>query len=102
MALAETTGLTACLMTEGRRMGTIAPAALGAAFGDYAVYLRKDGRRAVVLANMSDSDSIVCEVKLDGAGAAGMTWVSPEQPEAQPWAGKLELAPGVAAVLLEG
>jgi len=44
----------------------------------------------------------VCEVKLDGAGAAGMTWVSPEQPEAQPWAGKLELAPGVAAVLLEG
>jgi hypothetical protein len=73
-----------------------------AEFTDYAVYRRKDGRRAVVLANMSDTDAIVCEVKLDGGGAAGMKWVSPEQPEAQPWPGKLELKPGVAAVVLEG
>jgi len=74
----------------------------GAQFNDYAVYRRKDGRRAVVLANMSDTDSIVCEVQLDGARAAGLRCVSPEQQETRPWPGKLELKPGSAAVVLEG
>jgi hypothetical protein len=74
----------------------------GAPLRDYAVYRRKDGLRAVVFANMSDTDSIVCQVSLEGASAAGMKWVSPEQPEERPWPGKLELGPGSAAVVLEG
>jgi hypothetical protein len=73
----------------------------GATIHEYAVYRRKDGQRAVVFANMSDTEPIVCEVGLDGAKAAGMKWVSPEQPEAKPWPGKLALAPGSAAVVLE-
>ena len=76
--------------------------AAGVPFRDYAVYRRNDGRRAVVLVNMSDTDSIACEVSLDGAHSAGMTLVSPEQPDEKPWPGRLELAPGSAGVLLEG
>ena len=67
----------------------------------YTVFRRKDGRRAVVLANMSDSESTTCEVALDGPKRASLHWVCPEQPEPQPWPGKLEVAPGSAAVVLE-
>jgi hypothetical protein len=74
----------------------------GTSFGSYAVYFRKDGRRAVVLANMSDTEPAVCEVFLDRARTAKLNWVSPEQPEPKPWPGKLELVPGAAAVVLEG
>jgi hypothetical protein len=75
--------------------------AAGAPLREYVVYRRKDGFRAVIFANMSDADSIVCEVFLDQARPAGLTWVSPEQPDAKPWPGKLELPPGSAAVVLE-
>jgi hypothetical protein len=74
----------------------------GAPLDTYTVFRRKDGLRAVVLANMSDTDSIVCEVTLDHPAPAGLKLVSPEQPDPRPWPGKLELAPGSAAVLLEG
>jgi hypothetical protein len=74
----------------------------GEPLSTYTVFRRKDGKRAVVVANMSDTDSVVCEVALDLASATGIKVVSPEQPEAKPWPGKLELAPGSAAVLLEG
>jgi len=74
----------------------------GAPLSTYSVFRRKDGLRAVALANMSDTDSIVCEVSLDKAKTADLKWVSPEQPELKPWPGKLELAPGSAAVVLEG
>jgi hypothetical protein len=73
----------------------------GAAMNTYAVYRRNDGRRAVAFANMSDADSIVCEVSLEHAKSTGMKWISPEDPEPKPWPGKLELAPGSAAVVLE-
>lgn len=68
----------------------------------YSVFHRKDGRRAVAIANMSDTKSIVCEVALDPAAQSELRWISPEQPEPKPWSGKLEMAPGSAAVLLEG
>ena len=68
----------------------------------YTLFRRKDGLHAVVLANMSDTEPIVCEVALDQPKSASMRWASPEQPEAKPWPGKLELAPGSAAVVLEG
>jgi hypothetical protein len=74
----------------------------GAPLSTYTVFHRKDGLRAVVMANMSDTDSIVCEVSLDHAKSAELKWVTPEQPEPKPWPGKLELAPGAAVVVLEG
>jgi hypothetical protein len=51
---------------------------------------------------MSDTDSIICEVSLDQSKTPDLKWASPEQPEPKPWPGKLELAPGAAAVVLEG
>ncbi|MGO8718824.1 MAG: DUF6259 domain-containing protein [Acidobacteriaceae bacterium] len=74
----------------------------GAPLGTYTVYRRNDGRRAVAFANMSDADAVVCEVHLDDARSANMKWVSPERPEPRPWPGKLAMAPGAAAVVLEG
>jgi hypothetical protein len=74
----------------------------GASIRTYTVYRRVDGRRAVVLANMSDKRTAVCEVFLDNPTAAAAKWVSPEQPEPKPWPGKLEVAPASAAVYLEG
>ena len=68
----------------------------------YTVFRRNDGLHAVAFVNMSDTEPIVCEVALDQPKSASMRWVSPEQPEAKPWLGKLELAPGSAAVVLEG
>jgi hypothetical protein len=74
----------------------------GAPLSTYTVFRRKDGLRAVAMANMSDTDSIVCEVSLDTAKTAELKWVTPEQPEPKPWPGKLELVPGSAVVVLEG
>lgn len=82
------------LGAEARRNGEPA--------GTYTVFRRKDGRRAVALANMSDTESATFEVILDGPRPGPLRWVSPEQQEPQPWPEKLDLAPGAAAVLLEG
>jgi hypothetical protein len=73
----------------------------GELLSTYSVYRRKDGLRAVAFANMSDAEAIVCEVSLENARAEGLKWVSPEQPGPKPWPGKLELAPGKVAVVLE-
>lgn len=73
----------------------------GAPLATYTVFQREDGRRAVVFANMSDTDRIVCEVTIDNPKSATLSWVSPEQPEPNHWPGKLEMAPGSAAVVLE-
>ena len=67
----------------------------------YTVFRHSNGLHAVVLANMSDTEPIVCEITLDRPKSTAMRWVSPEQPDAQPWRGKLELEPGTAAVVLE-
>ncbi|MGD0729724.1 MAG: DUF6259 domain-containing protein [Terracidiphilus sp.] len=76
--------------------------AKGELLSTYSVFRRKDGLRAVAFANMSDADAVVCEVALENAQAEGLKWVSPEQPDPKPWPGKLELAPGAVAVVLEG
>jgi hypothetical protein len=73
----------------------------GAPMDTYSVFRRNDGRRAVAFANMSDTDSIACEVHLDDAKSANMTWISPEQPDPIHWPGKLEIAPGYVCVVLE-
>jgi hypothetical protein len=68
----------------------------------YTVFRRNNGLHAVAFVNMSDTELIVCEDALDQPNSASMRWASPEQPEAKPWPGKLELAPGSAAVVFEG
>jgi hypothetical protein len=73
----------------------------GAPLDTYSVFRRKNGLRAVAVANMSDTEPIVCRVELDNQRSASLHWVSPEKPEPNPWLGKLEMAPGSAAVILE-
>jgi hypothetical protein len=74
----------------------------GKPHGAYTVFQREDGLRAVAFANMSDTENIVCEVTLDNAKPGGLNCVTPEEQEPKAWPGKLELAPGFAAVVLEG
>ena len=73
----------------------------GTPIESYSVFRRENGSRAVVIANMSDTRSLVCELMLDNPKSAHMQMVSPEQPDPKPWPGKLKLAPGAAVVVLE-
>jgi hypothetical protein len=73
----------------------------GKPLGTYSVFRRSNGRRAVAFANMSDGETITCEVSLDMPVGADLRLISPEQPEAQHWPGTLELKPGAAAIVLE-
>jgi Domain of unknown function (DUF6259) len=67
----------------------------------YTVFQRSDGRRAVVIANMSDTESIDIEVGSAPLAPAEFVVVAIEQLEPQPWPGKLKLAPASAAVVFE-
>jgi hypothetical protein len=73
----------------------------GKPLSTYTVYRRADGLRAVAFANMSDTDSIVAEVFLDHPRSSHLKCVTPEQPDEKPWPGKLDMAPGSVAVVLE-
>lgn len=68
----------------------------------YTVFRRADGLRAIAIANMSDTEPIVCELNLDRPKSVAMQFVSPEHPEPQPWPGKIEVSPASAVVVLEG
>jgi Domain of unknown function (DUF6259) len=74
----------------------------GAPLKTYSVFRRADGRRAIVMANIDSRKPIACEVMFDDGKPAAGKWVSPENPEPQPWPGKLEVAPAGAIVFLEG
>jgi hypothetical protein len=74
----------------------------GTPLSTYTVYGRQDGRRAVAFANMSDTDPIVREVSLDNTRSSNLKSVTPVRPDEKPWLGKLEMAPGSVAVILEG
>jgi hypothetical protein len=80
--------------TQGARV-----TANGKPHDTYTVFQRSDGRRAVVVANMSDTDSLDIEVGFAQLAPAEFVVVAIEQLEAQPWPGKLTLAPGSAAVV---
>jgi hypothetical protein len=74
----------------------------GEALSTFTVFQRKDGLRAVVFANMREDAPLVCEVSLLNPATKDLHWISPESPDPKPWPGRLELAPGSVAVLLEG
>ena len=69
---------------------------------DFTVFLGRDGRRAIAVANMADSGALTCTVELDGEQLGGLRFVTPELQEWQPCTGELKLEPGFAAVVLEG
>lgn len=75
--------------------------ASGIPLESYSVFQRADGKRAVVVANMSDTKTILCEVALENPTSAAPMVISPENPNPSPCPAKLELAPGAAAVVLE-
>jgi hypothetical protein len=68
----------------------------------YAVYRRSDGRRAVVLANMSDTHSLVCEVQMEPPATGNLRCFSPERPESKPLPSTCEVPPASAVVVFEG
>ena len=68
----------------------------------YTVFRREDGRRGVVIANMSDTDSIDCEVNIENARSSKLNSASPEAPELKPWPGRMKLSPGFAVLVVEG
>ena len=67
----------------------------------YTVFRRNDGLRAVVVTNLGDTDSIVCEVNIENARSSNLKCASPEDSGLKAWPGKKELAPGFAAVVFE-
>ena len=74
----------------------------GKPYDAYTVFRRKDGLRGVVIANMSDTDPIVCEVDIENIQSSKLNYASPEATELRPWPGRIELTPGFAALVLEG
>jgi hypothetical protein len=73
----------------------------GKPHGAYTVFRRKDGLRGVAIANMSDTDPIVCAVDIENFKSSKLNYASPEATELKPWPGRVELAPGFAVLVLE-
>jgi hypothetical protein len=67
----------------------------------YTVFQRTDGLRAVVAANMGDTQPIECEVQLDGSRPAKLVYVTPEFSGEREVTGRLKLDPGCAAAVIE-
>jgi len=65
----------------------------------YAVFVSKNGKRAVVVVNQEQQKSITAEVKLPNAGR--LVVATPEQLDAQPKSGTLKVPPRSAAVVME-
>jgi hypothetical protein len=65
----------------------------------YSVFITKAGKRAVVVINQEPEKSITATVHLPNHGQLAVA--TPEQPEARPTAGTLELPPRSATVVME-
>jgi hypothetical protein len=72
----------------------------GRQFPAYSVFLRKDGRHAVVLVNDKTDEAVDAVVKLN-APAGSLLCASPEQPDAAPCSAKIRIAPRSAVVAME-
>jgi hypothetical protein len=73
----------------------------GAPYKDYSVFLRKDGRRAVVVVNDRASGSIDAMVSLDKSAGNVFRCATPESPDAAECPAKLSVPPRSAVVLME-
>lgn len=72
----------------------------GAYYKSYSVYVRKDGRRAVVVVNDKPNDAIRASVNLD-APAHALLCASPEQPDARACGPAVTVPARSALVLME-
>lgn len=73
----------------------------GAPFKDYSVFVRKDGRRAVVVTNYEMDRSVTATIKLDAPAGGSHTCASPEHPDAVPCGAKVSIPPRSAIVMME-
>ena len=73
----------------------------GASYRDYTVFLRKDGRHAVVVTNDNATKPIWATVTLDAPAGHSLTCASPDVPEAAPCAATVKVPPRSAIVLME-
>lgn len=72
----------------------------GRHFPAYSVFLRKDGRRAVVLVNDKADEAIDAVVRLNSP-VGSLLCASPEQPDAVPCGATIRIAPRSAVVAME-
>lgn len=73
----------------------------GLPLNTYSVFRREDGKRAVVIANMSDTSTITVEIAFESPIPSSLEMISPEEPDPQPWPGQMALASGSVVVVLE-
>ena len=73
----------------------------GARYPDYSVFVRKDGRRAVVVANTKRNQSIRAAVILDAPANRPLFCATPEQPNAVPCGMTVAIPPRSVVVLME-
>ncbi|HEV2484913.1 MAG TPA: DUF6259 domain-containing protein [Terracidiphilus sp.] len=73
----------------------------GKRYPDYSVFLRKDGRRAVVITNTKSSEPIEATVRLAGSAARPLVCARPEQSDADSCGMTVTVAPRSVIVLME-
>ena len=73
----------------------------GAPYKDYSVFVRKNGRRAVVVVNDGSSESIDAIVSLDKPAGNVFRCATPESPDAAECQARLSVPPRSAVVLME-
>jgi hypothetical protein len=71
------------------------------AYRDYSVFVKKDGRHAVVVTNDKTNGSIQANVAFDSPIGHSLTCASPEQPDPVPCGRTVTVPPSSAVVLME-
>lgn len=67
----------------------------------HSVFVRKDGKRAVVVVNLSTDKSSIAKVTLDTPATGALMMASPLNHEAVPFNGSVEIGPQGAVVIME-
>jgi hypothetical protein len=73
----------------------------GAPYKDYAIFMTRGGRRAVIVTNDKASDPIQANVTLDPGAHGALTCSSPERPEARPCGLSVTVPARSTVVLME-
>jgi hypothetical protein len=73
----------------------------GAPYKDYAVFLKRDGRRATVITNDDATKQISATVKLNAPAGLSFICASPEDPEAVPCTATVKVPPRSTLVQME-
>ena len=76
-------------------------AVAGASHADYSVFLRKDGKRAVVVTNPNMNDPIKATVTLEQPSGRALICASPEKPDGISCDATVSIPPRSAIVIME-